>query len=123
MIDAVRRFLGRIRQRPAPAPFEIEPLESGRGFRLSGDLDIYSAEAVREALGPELHGTLLLDIAAVEFMDDSGLGLLVGSVKRLREQEGSLVLRNPTGQIRRVLEVTGLEQVPGLTIEPDGGSS
>jgi anti-sigma B factor antagonist len=123
VIDAIRRFLRVLREGPVPVPCRIERLESERGFRLSGDLDVYSVEAVREALGPELHGTLVLDIAAVEFMDDSGLGLLVGSVKRLREQDGSLVLRNPTGQIRRVLEVTGLEQVPGLTIEPDGGSS
>jgi anti-sigma B factor antagonist len=123
LIDAIRRFLRVLREGPVPVPCRIEQLESERGFRLSGDLDVYSVEAVREALAPELHGTLVLDIGAVEFMDDSGLGLLVGSVKRLRQHGGSLVLRNPTDQIRRVFEMTGVEQVPGLTIEPGRGTS
>ena len=105
----IRRFLRVLREVPSPVPCRIERLESERGFRLSGNLDVYSVEAVREALAPELHGTLVLDIAAVEFMDDSGLGLLVGFVRRLSQQGGSLVLRNPTDQIRRVFEVTGLE--------------
>jgi anti-sigma B factor antagonist len=111
-----------LREGPVPVPCVIEPLESERGFRLSGDLDLYSVETVREALGPELHGTLVLDLAGLEFIDDSGLGLLVGSLKRLRQQGGALVLRNPTAQIRRVLEVTGVEKIPGLTIEAGGGS-
>lgn len=126
-----RRFLRRLWQgrgraaktgHPSQGSLRIEPLESGRGLRLSGELDIFSVESFRKALEPELQGTLVLDLAAVEFMDDSGLGLLVGTVKRLRDQEGSLVLRNPRSQILRVLEITGLVKMPGLTIEHDGGS-
>jgi anti-sigma B factor antagonist len=113
----IRRFLRMLREGPAPTPCQIERLESERGFRLSGELDIFSVESVREALAPELHGTLVLDIAGVEFMDDSGLGLLVGCVKRLRQSGGTLVLRDPASQIRRVFEVTGIERLPG-TIEP-----
>jgi anti-anti-sigma factor len=56
-------------------------------------------------------------------MDDSGLGLLVGALRRIRRQGGSLVLRNPSAHVLRVLEVTGIAEVPGLTIEPEGGSS
>ena len=118
MIAAIRRFLRRVKEGPEPVPCEIEPLESERGFRLSGDLDLYTVEAVREVLLPELHGTLVLDVGGVGFMDDSGLGLLVGSIKRLRQGGGTLVLRNPTPDIRRILEMTGIERVPGLTIEP-----
>lgn len=117
MINPISRFLRRITQRRSQPAFVIEPLESERGFRLRGDLDIYNVDAAREALEPEMHGTLVLDLSGVDFMDDSGLGLLVGAVKRLREREGSLVLRNPNSQIMRVFEVTGLVKVPGLTIE------
>jgi anti-sigma B factor antagonist len=73
---------------------------------------------VEEALEPELHGTLVLDLAAVHCMVDDGLGLLVAAVKRLRTQGGSLVIRNPSSEIRRLLDVTGLSKVRGLTIEP-----
>lgn len=120
----MKRFLRRIRQgHGRQGHCGIEPLGSERGFRLSGDLDLYSVEAVRKALEPELHGTLVLDLAAVDFMDDSGLGLLVGAFKRLRGQGGTLVLRKPRGHVLRVLEVTGVVKLPGLTIEPDGESS
>ena len=117
MTGAVRRFLRRIREGREQPPFRIEPLHSERGFRLSGDLDMYSVEAARTALEPELHGRLVLDLAAVGFIDDSGLGLLVGTLRRLGQQGGSLVLRNPSAPILRVLQMTGLEKVPGLTVE------
>lgn len=117
MTGPVRRFLRRIRQSREQPPFRIEPLPSERGFRLSGDLDLFSVEVARNALEPELHGRLVLDLAAVDFIDDSGLGLLVGTLKRLGRQGGSLVLRNPSAPILRVLEVTGLAKVPGLEIE------
>ena len=68
-------------------------------------------------LKPELHGTVVLDLARLEFIDDDGLGLLIRSFKRLRRQEGALVLRNPRPEIMRTLEITGIAQIPGLTIE------
>jgi len=107
----------------APARCRIAALESERGLRLSGDLDLFSVDAVRAALEPELGGTLVLDLAGVEFMDDSGLGLLVWTVRRLSGQGGSLVLRNPDGRILRALELTGLAQLPGLRIEREGGTT
>jgi anti-anti-sigma factor len=121
VIQRIRRFLRMLREGPEPFPCRVEPLESERGFRLSGELDLFNAEAVKEVLAPELHGTLVLDMAGVTFIDDSGLGMLVGTLKRLTREGGSLVIRNPSAQIRRVLEITGIERVPGLTIEPDAG--
>lgn len=78
-----------------------------------------SVDTVRPVLEPELHGGLVLDLARLEFIDDSGLGLLLWTFKRVRERSGSLVLRHPQGQILRVLELTGIERVPGLRIELD----
>jgi anti-anti-sigma factor len=101
----------------APARFRIAALERERGFRLGGDLDLFTVEAVRAALGEELHGTLVLDLAGVEFMDDSGLGLLVWLASRLGRRGGLLELRNPGGNVVRALEITGLAALPGLRIE------
>jgi anti-sigma B factor antagonist len=125
VLKAMRRFLrwlegnGRTRNRASRPYWGIEPLEGERGFCLSGGLDLYSVNAVREALEPELHGHLVLDLAAVDFMDDDGLGLLVRVFRSLREQGGSLVLRNPQGRVLHALEITGLARIPGLTIERD----
>jgi anti-sigma B factor antagonist len=119
VIEAIRRFLRRVKEGPPPVPCEIEPLELEHGFRLSGDLDLYSVESVRAVLMPELHGAFVLDVAGVRFVDDSGLGLLVGSIKQLREQGGTLVLRNPTTELRKLLDITGLDRVEGLRVEPE----
>lgn len=105
---------------PPQESWGIEPLESERGFRLSGDMDIHSGDALREALEPELHGTLVLDLAAVDFIDESGLATLLRAHKRLRDQGGSLILRSPRGQVQKVLDVTGVAEWPGLTIKRDG---
>jgi anti-anti-sigma factor len=103
-------------------PCVIEPLEAERGFRLSGELDIYGSDAVQEALEPERHGTLVLDLTAVDFIDESGLATLLRAHKRLHDHGGSLVLRSPRGQVLKVLEVTGVGEWAGLTIEPDAGN-
>jgi anti-sigma B factor antagonist len=127
MSDGIRRLLRRVRPprgrlaRPQEqrSNLRIEPLESERGFRLSGDLDIYTHAMLRDALKPKLHGTLVVDIAGVDFIDESGLSVLVSAMKRLHEHGGLLVLRNPSGQVLKVLDMTELAGVPGLTIQPD----
>jgi len=109
-----------LREGPAPSTCHIQRLQSERGFRLSGDLDLMTVEAVREALQPELRGTLVLDLAGVRFTDDSGVGLLVGTYRQLRQHGGSLVLRSPREPVTRVLEITGIDRLEGLRIERDG---
>jgi anti-anti-sigma factor len=94
----------------------IERLKSERGFRLTGAVDMYSVQSLRETLDAELHGSVVLDLAGVDYMNDDGLGLLVWAFKRLRQEGGSLVLRNPQADVRRALDMTGLSRV--LTIEP-----
>ena len=111
------------RRDPPQASSGIEPLESERGYRLSGDLDIYGADALREALEPELHGRLVLDLNAVVFIDESGLATVLRAHKRLEDRGGCLVLRSPRGQVLKVLEVTRVAERPGLTIETDGGDT
>lgn len=115
----LRRRNDKLRRRRPRLSVRVKSLETERGFRIVGDLDIFSADLVMKVLRPELHGTLVLDLSGVGFMDDSGLGALVGALKRLRDGGGSLILRNPRPQILRALELTGLAKLPGLTIETD----
>jgi len=95
----------------------VVPLGSERGFRLNGELDLYNVQEVKEALVPEARGTLVLDLAGLTFMDDDGLGLLIGIFTRLRGQGGSLVLRNPRSEIMRLFDITGIARIPDLRIE------
>lgn len=57
---------------------------------------------------------LAIDLAGMEFMDSSGLGVLIAALKRLKENDGELALLSPRDQMRRILNLTGLDKI--LTI-------
>jgi len=79
--------------------------------RVTGEVDVYTAPMLRErirelAAGGAVH--LIADLGQVDFLDSTGLGVLVGGLKRLREDGGSLVLVLETPRILRVFQITGL---------------
>ena len=47
-------------------------------------------------------------------MDSTGLGVLIGGLKRLRQLEGNLVVVSPSDSVRKIFEVTGLVDVFGV---------
>ena len=79
--------------------------------RVTGEVDVYTAPMLRErirelAAGGAVH--LIADLGQVDFLDSTGLGVLVGGLKRLREDGGSLALVLETPRILRVFQITGL---------------
>ena len=79
---------------------------------LAGELDMASVPALRASLDDiEPSQRLVLDCAAVTFMDSSGLSLLVTLWSRLVESGGSLQVRQPSPPVRRVMELTGLHEL------------
>ncbi len=89
--------------------------------RLTGDLDVESSGDLREALLGALDrsSTVVADLGGVQFMDSTGLGVLVGALKRCRAAGGDLVLRNPNAPLRKTMRVTGLDRV-FTVVGPDG---
>lgn len=85
-----------------------------RTVRLGGECDIASAPELREAL-VELHEQdvreVVLDLSALDFLDSSGIGVIVSALKRLRESGGDLRVTGAQGPVRKVLELTGLDRV------------
>ncbi|HEX2054240.1 MAG TPA: STAS domain-containing protein [Actinomycetota bacterium] len=83
-------------------------------IELIGDLDFHTARRLRETL-IEFHSQgvnhVTLDLTELEFIDSSGLSVLVAGLKRLRSGGGDLTLRSVSDQTRRVLEVSGLSRV------------
>lgn len=80
-------------------------------------MDIYTAGKLREAVNAAVEAgqfKVAVDLAGMEFMDSSGLGVLIASLKRLKEHQGELVLVGPRDQMRRILSLTGLDKI--LTI-------
>lgn len=101
-------------------PLHLETLTAGTDcavLRISGEVDVYSSPQLRERVIELLaDGTrqIIADLRDVEFLDSTGLGALVGSLKRLRDKDGSLKLVTRTGRIPQLFRLTGLDRVFAL---------
>ncbi len=83
-------------------------------IQISGILDSLKGSQLRHAVEAAIQSgnrVLLLDCAAVEFMDSSGLGALVMALKQTRSGGGRLALCNINDQIKMLLELTDMESV------------
>jgi anti-anti-sigma factor len=82
--------------------------------RLAGRLDLTAAGEVRQRLSAAVaggHRRLVIDLAEVAAVDNSGLGALVGGLKAARTAGGDLRLARPGQQPRRTLRLTALDRV------------
>jgi anti-sigma B factor antagonist len=80
-------------------------------FKLRGSLDLATAPTVRAALSEATDKgghDLIVDLTQLEFLDSTGLGVLIGAHRRAAEHGGSLRLIASDGPISRLLNITGL---------------
>ena len=90
---------------------EFEVIEVG------GEIDVYTAPRLREAIVTAVdagHTRLVIDVRKVDFLDSTGLGVLVGALKRVRGDGGSLDIVCTQERILKIFEITGLDKVFGL---------
>ena len=81
---------------------------------VSGEVDVATAPRLRERLVDlvtEGNHRLLVDLENVDFLDSTGLGVLVGALKRVRTHDGDLALVCTQPRILKVFEITGLTKV------------
>ena len=95
-------------------PFALTAVARGRLLALTGRLDVTAAADARQALAVALdegEGELVLDLAALEAVDVTGLGVLVGAHRRAGRSGRTLVLRDVPASVGRLLQVTRLNRV------------
>ncbi|MDQ4125224.1 MAG: STAS domain-containing protein [Actinomycetota bacterium] len=88
-------------------------------LRPEGDLDVYTVGSLRDAIGTMIDdGTphVVVDLDGVPFMDSSGLGALMGGVRRLREAGGDLAIACTREQHLKLFTITGFGE--GVSIAP-----
>ncbi len=81
---------------------------------VEGEVDVYTAPKLREriiSLLDEQRTRIIVNLQGVTFMDSTGLGVLVGGLKRVKERGGELAIAGAHGTVHRVLGVTGLNAV------------
>lgn len=90
-------------------PFEI--------IEVGGEIDVYTAPRLREAIVEAIdagHLRLVVDVERVEFLDTTGLGVLVGALRKVRAGGGSLDIVCTHPRLLKIFEITGLDKVFGL---------
>lgn len=96
--------------------FDVETYDHGTWsvVAVRGEVDVASAPGLREAvirLVSEGHSHLVIDLEAVDFIDSTGLGVLVGALKRVRVKGGELRLVCTNSRVLKVFDITGLDAV------------
>ena len=81
---------------------------------VGGEIDVYTAPKLRDKI-TELVGdgvyNIVIDMEAVEFLDSTGLGVLVGGLKKVRAHDGSLELVCTQDRLLKIFRITGLAKV------------
>ena len=83
--------------------------------RLTGELDHCSAQSIRRELDALIAEpgvkTLVLDLQDMPFMDSSGIGVILGRYRTLRERGGCVAVINMTHQVEKVFTLSGMRHV------------
>jgi anti-sigma B factor antagonist len=99
---------GTLRREPVSS---VENVDGACIVRLGGELDLYNAGAVREALFDACAGAkrIVVDLSEVEFIDSTALGVLIEARTKLANRE-AFMLAAPGLETRRALEISGLDR-------------
>ena len=84
-------------------------------IKLRGEIDHHSAVAVRTAIDDMIRSRkpteLMIDMSAVDFMDSSGLGLIMGRYNTMKEVGGSVAVVDPNPATKKIMTLAGLERI------------
>jgi len=100
---------------PQQLALEYRPADGIAVVRVTGEVDVASCGLLRDSLlrivTDEGFRGLVVNLAAVRFIDSTGIGVLVGVWRRVRATTGRLALAAPAPQLRRVLDTAGLTKI------------
>ena len=89
---------------------------------LTGEIDHCVAEGLRNEIEMLIvaHNPhrLILDFSQVSFMDSSGIGLVMGRYRLIRDWNGSVEIHNPAPSIKKVMRLAGLDRIASIHSSP-----
>jgi anti-sigma B factor antagonist len=101
-------------------PFRQESIAVGSDcavLQITGEVDVYTAPLLREQVVQLVNSGvrhIIADLRGVDLLDSTGLGALVGSLKRLRTHDGSFKVVASGGRTLRTFQITGLTRAFAL---------
>lgn len=94
---------------------KFEEIKSTLVVYLVGELDHHNAEEVRVKIDDEIDinqvSKVILDFTEVTFMDSSGIGVIVGRLKKISSRDGKMCITNINNRVYRVFELSGLFKI------------
>ncbi|MEM6291893.1 MAG: STAS domain-containing protein [Myxococcota bacterium] len=93
---------------------EVDIKETNVLVTIQGSIDLFSSGALKKELSGLLekgHNDFLFNLEGVDFVDSSGLGVLVGTFKQVRVGKGDVALANLRPAVKKIFELTRLDQV------------
>ncbi|WP_085829463.1 anti-sigma F factor antagonist [Clostridium massiliodielmoense] len=82
---------------------------------MEGELDHHTAEEVRSRIDDRIDRTgfsrIIMDFTNVNFMDSSGIGVVIGRYKKLLLKKGKINMIGAKGAVKRVFELSGMFKI------------
>ena len=81
---------------------------------IAGEVDVYTSPQLKQdlvSMAERGYKQVIVNLSQVEYLDSTGLGVLIGGLKRMREAGGNLSLVAPGMRILRIFEITGLNKI------------
>ncbi len=96
-------------------PVEIDIDEKSVTAYISGEIDHHNAAKLRNDIDEAIENAypefLVLDFGGVTFMDSSGIGLVMGRYKLMKNLSGTVVIENAPNAIKKVMRMAGIEKL------------
>ena len=87
--------------------------------KLCGEIDHHGAKNAREEIDKVIKDSvprnLILDLSSITFCDSSGLGLIMGRYKTIKEYGGELIIKNPSESPKKMILLSGLDRLITIT--------
>ncbi len=82
---------------------------------MCGELDEYSATYTRNVMDSIFFSTnflqVVIDLDELEFMDSTGIGVLIGRYKKLKNKQTPIYITNANNQIEKIFKMSGLYEI------------
>ena len=95
--------------------YETEQIGGALVVKLYGDIDQHCVSEIRDDIDRQIAirniNSLIVDLGGVEFMDSSGIGMIMGRYKNMVSRGGKMMLVRPQPQVDKVLELSGIKKL------------
>jgi anti-sigma B factor antagonist len=91
--------------------------DQAQAVEVIGEIDVYTSPKVKEIISELIEKgnyQLVVNLEGVRYIDSTGLGVLIGALKKVREKDGSISLVCTNPQIKKIFNITGLVKIFGI---------